>query len=197
MNLPAPSCRYGAGEELPDRCRRKPSTFNMFTAWTGSGNLLKGPNRLRHTGVELNLGTVRRKFSRRNNWFLSLLLPAIYESSCEAYKLLGSSSGFYSIDPDGSGPLGPTQVYCNMTGEMALVHMLSPLLLFLRGSRKFSEPIDLRQVLRVALSVWLHCINSLSQMVISSPKLSLSRLRGFVQSSLWFLWLQQAEVMAS
>uniref|UniRef100_A0A3Q1EIB4 Contactin associated protein family member 5a n=1 Tax=Acanthochromis polyacanthus TaxID=80966 RepID=A0A3Q1EIB4_9TELE len=40
---------------------------------------------------------------------------SIYESSCEAYKLSGSSSGFYFIDPDGSGPLGPTQVYCNMT----------------------------------------------------------------------------------
>uniref|UniRef100_A0A667ZSE7 Contactin associated protein family member 5 n=1 Tax=Myripristis murdjan TaxID=586833 RepID=A0A667ZSE7_9TELE len=41
----------------------------------------------------------------------------IYEPSCEAYKLTGSSSGYYSIDPDGSGPLGPTQVYCNMTEE--------------------------------------------------------------------------------
>ncbi|KAM3862428.1 contactin-associated protein-like 5 [Diretmus argenteus] len=40
---------------------------------------------------------------------------SIYEPSCEAYKLIGSSSGYYSIDPDGSGPLGPTQVYCNMT----------------------------------------------------------------------------------
>lgn len=54
--------------------------------------------------------------------------PAIYESSCEAYKLIGSSSGYYSIDPDGSGPLGPTQVYCNMTGEIIVVHALSPLL---------------------------------------------------------------------
>ncbi|KAM9850475.1 contactin-associated protein-like 5 [Aulostomus maculatus] len=42
---------------------------------------------------------------------------SIYESSCEAYKLIGSSSGFYSIDPDGSGPLRATQVYCNMTEE--------------------------------------------------------------------------------
>ncbi|XP_058476501.1 contactin-associated protein-like 5 isoform X1 [Solea solea] len=42
---------------------------------------------------------------------------SIYEASCEAYKLIGSSSGFYSIDPDGSGPLGPAQVYCNMTEE--------------------------------------------------------------------------------
>lgn len=56
--------------------------------------------------------------------------PAIYESSCEAYKLIGSSSGYYSIDPDGSGPLGPTQVYCNMTGEIIVLHVLSPLLFF-------------------------------------------------------------------
>uniref|UniRef100_A0A8C7DWQ6 Contactin associated protein family member 5 n=1 Tax=Oncorhynchus kisutch TaxID=8019 RepID=A0A8C7DWQ6_ONCKI len=40
---------------------------------------------------------------------------SIYEASCEAYRLTGSSSGYFSIDPDGSGPLGPTQVYCNMT----------------------------------------------------------------------------------
>ncbi|KAG7279578.1 hypothetical protein CRUP_034166 [Coryphaenoides rupestris] len=42
---------------------------------------------------------------------------ALYEPSCEAYKLTGSSSGYYSIDPDGSGPLGPTRVYCNMTAR--------------------------------------------------------------------------------
>uniref|UniRef100_A0A667ZY28 Contactin associated protein family member 5 n=1 Tax=Myripristis murdjan TaxID=586833 RepID=A0A667ZY28_9TELE len=47
----------------------------------------------------------------------SFYFGAIYEPSCEAYKLTGSSSGYYSIDPDGSGPLGPTQVYCNMTEE--------------------------------------------------------------------------------
>ncbi|XP_067373283.1 contactin-associated protein-like 5 [Channa argus] len=42
---------------------------------------------------------------------------SLYEMSCEAYLLTGSSSGFYSVDPDGSGPLGPTLVYCNMTEE--------------------------------------------------------------------------------
>ncbi|KAJ8350552.1 hypothetical protein SKAU_G00256820, partial [Synaphobranchus kaupii] len=42
---------------------------------------------------------------------------SIYEPSCEAHRQTGSSSGFFSIDPDGSGPLGPTLVYCNMTGE--------------------------------------------------------------------------------
>lgn len=37
--------------------------------------------------------------------------------SCEAHRLAGSSSGFFSIDPDGSGPLTHTVVYCNMSGE--------------------------------------------------------------------------------
>uniref|UniRef100_A0A8C7M2C0 Contactin associated protein-like 5a n=1 Tax=Oncorhynchus mykiss TaxID=8022 RepID=A0A8C7M2C0_ONCMY len=42
---------------------------------------------------------------------------SIYEASCEAYRLTGSSSGYFSIDPDGSGPLGATQVFCNMTED--------------------------------------------------------------------------------
>ncbi|XP_031793518.1 contactin-associated protein-like 4 isoform X2 [Sarcophilus harrisii] len=40
---------------------------------------------------------------------------SIYEQSCEAYKHKGNTSGFYYIDSDGSGPLGPFLVYCNMT----------------------------------------------------------------------------------
>ncbi|XP_008504224.2 contactin-associated protein-like 4 [Calypte anna] len=39
----------------------------------------------------------------------------IYEQSCEAYKHRGNTSGFYNIDSDGSGPLEPFLVYCNMT----------------------------------------------------------------------------------
>ncbi|XP_010181146.1 PREDICTED: contactin-associated protein-like 4, partial [Mesitornis unicolor] len=39
----------------------------------------------------------------------------IYEQSCEAYKHRGNTSGFYNIDSDGSGPLRPFLVYCNMT----------------------------------------------------------------------------------
>ncbi|KAK7881299.1 hypothetical protein WMY93_029708 [Mugilogobius chulae] len=42
---------------------------------------------------------------------------SIYEPSCEAYKHLGSSSDTYWIDPDGSGPLSPFKVNCNMTEE--------------------------------------------------------------------------------
>ncbi|KAI5934151.1 Contactin-associated protein-like 3 [Manis javanica] len=40
---------------------------------------------------------------------------SLYEQSCEAHKHRGSSSGLYYIDLDGSGPLGPALVYCNMT----------------------------------------------------------------------------------
>ncbi|KAF7470123.1 hypothetical protein GHT09_018511 [Marmota monax] len=40
---------------------------------------------------------------------------SIYEQSCEAYKHKGNTSGFYYIDSDGSGPLGPSLLYCNMT----------------------------------------------------------------------------------
>ncbi|XP_043920920.1 contactin-associated protein-like 2 [Protopterus annectens] len=42
---------------------------------------------------------------------------SVYEESCEAYKHLGKLSDFYWIDPDGSGPLGPLRVYCNMTED--------------------------------------------------------------------------------
>nr|XP_045361124.1 contactin-associated protein-like 4 isoform X4 [Camelus bactrianus] len=40
---------------------------------------------------------------------------SIYEQSCEAYKHKGNTSGFYYVDADGSGPLEPFLLYCNMT----------------------------------------------------------------------------------
>lgn len=43
---------------------------------------------------------------------------AIYEQSCEAHRHRGSPSGLYYIDVDGSGPLAPFLVYCNMTGML-------------------------------------------------------------------------------
>ncbi|XP_034040971.1 contactin-associated protein-like 4 [Thalassophryne amazonica] len=39
----------------------------------------------------------------------------IYEQSCEAYKHKGSTSGYYYVDEDGSGPIRPHLIYCNMT----------------------------------------------------------------------------------
>ncbi|XP_060896272.1 contactin-associated protein-like 4 [Labrus mixtus] len=42
---------------------------------------------------------------------------SIYEQSCEAYKHKGNSSGYYFIDVDGSGPIRPQLIYCNMTED--------------------------------------------------------------------------------
>ncbi|XP_071773431.2 contactin-associated protein-like 4 [Centroberyx gerrardi] len=42
---------------------------------------------------------------------------SIYEQSCEAYKHKGNASGHYYIDVDGSGPIKPQLIYCNMTEE--------------------------------------------------------------------------------
>ncbi|KAK5854293.1 hypothetical protein PBY51_015377 [Eleginops maclovinus] len=44
---------------------------------------------------------------------------SIYEQSCEAYKHRGNTSRFYYIDVDGSGPIRPQLIYCNMTEDQA------------------------------------------------------------------------------
>uniref|UniRef100_A0A3B4B5P3 Uncharacterized protein n=1 Tax=Periophthalmus magnuspinnatus TaxID=409849 RepID=A0A3B4B5P3_9GOBI len=43
---------------------------------------------------------------------------SVHEQSCEAYKHKGNTSGFYYIDVDGSGPIKPQLIYCNMTGSI-------------------------------------------------------------------------------
>uniref|UniRef100_H0VVI0 Contactin-associated protein-like 3 n=1 Tax=Cavia porcellus TaxID=10141 RepID=H0VVI0_CAVPO len=48
---------------------------------------------------------------------------SVYEQSCEAHKYSGSPSGPYYIDADGSGPLGPCLVYCNMTGTLTSIRL--------------------------------------------------------------------------
>uniref|UniRef100_A0A3Q1CRW0 Contactin associated protein like 3 n=1 Tax=Amphiprion ocellaris TaxID=80972 RepID=A0A3Q1CRW0_AMPOC len=40
-----------------------------------------------------------------------------YEQSCEVYKHKGNTSGHYYIDVDGSGPVKPQLIYCNMTED--------------------------------------------------------------------------------
>ncbi|KAM9844451.1 contactin-associated protein-like 4 [Aulostomus maculatus] len=42
---------------------------------------------------------------------------SVYQQSCEAYKHNGNTSGQFYIDVDGSGPIKPQLVYCNMTEE--------------------------------------------------------------------------------
>ncbi|XP_038134759.1 contactin-associated protein-like 2 [Cyprinodon tularosa] len=40
---------------------------------------------------------------------------SLYQQSCEEYRHQGKSSGLYWIDPDGSGPMAPLRVHCDMT----------------------------------------------------------------------------------
>uniref|UniRef100_A0A667WN70 Contactin associated protein like 3 n=1 Tax=Myripristis murdjan TaxID=586833 RepID=A0A667WN70_9TELE len=47
---------------------------------------------------------------------------SIYEQSCEAYRHKGNTSGYYYIDVDGSGPIRPQMIYCNMTGSTLNQH---------------------------------------------------------------------------
>ncbi|KAB5543336.1 hypothetical protein PHYPO_G00077880 [Pangasianodon hypophthalmus] len=42
---------------------------------------------------------------------------SVYEVSCEAYKHRGNTSGLYHIDVDGSGPIKPQLIYCNMSDK--------------------------------------------------------------------------------
>ncbi|XP_077381293.1 contactin-associated protein-like 4 isoform X1 [Festucalex cinctus] len=42
---------------------------------------------------------------------------SVYEQSCEAYKHNGNTSGYFYIDVDGSGPIKPQLVYCNITED--------------------------------------------------------------------------------
>uniref|UniRef100_A0A6I8NI01 Contactin associated protein like 3 n=1 Tax=Ornithorhynchus anatinus TaxID=9258 RepID=A0A6I8NI01_ORNAN len=52
---------------------------------------------------------------------------ALFEPSCEAYKHEGRGSGFYHIDADGSGPLDPLLVFCDMSDSAwTLVHPKGP-----------------------------------------------------------------------
>ncbi|XP_019897612.1 contactin-associated protein-like 5 isoform X3 [Esox lucius] len=43
---------------------------------------------------------------------------SIYEASCEAHRQMESKSGYFYIDPDGSGPQKAMLVYCNMTEDV-------------------------------------------------------------------------------
>lgn len=64
--------------------------------------------------------------------FIVLSVTAIYEQSCEAYKHKGNASGHYYIDVDGSGPIKPQLVYCNMTGGTKIIAFCSSLIYFLK-----------------------------------------------------------------
>ncbi|XP_053309785.1 contactin-associated protein 1 [Spea bombifrons] len=49
---------------------------------------------------------------------------SLYRENCDAYRVSGKYSGNYTVDPDGSGPLKPFTVYCDISAERAwtIVH---------------------------------------------------------------------------
>ncbi|CAL8306200.1 unnamed protein product [Lota lota] len=46
---------------------------------------------------------------------------SIYGQSCEVYRHQGNRSGHYHVDIDGSGPIKPQLIYCNMTEQTWMV----------------------------------------------------------------------------
>uniref|UniRef100_A0AAR2K251 Contactin associated protein like 2b n=1 Tax=Pygocentrus nattereri TaxID=42514 RepID=A0AAR2K251_PYGNA len=52
---------------------------------------------------------------------------SVYEQSCEEYKHLGRTSDSYWIDPDGSGPLEPFKVSCNMMEDKVWTTLVNDL----------------------------------------------------------------------
>uniref|UniRef100_A0A8C8R524 Contactin associated protein 1 n=1 Tax=Pelusios castaneus TaxID=367368 RepID=A0A8C8R524_9SAUR len=44
---------------------------------------------------------------------------SLYKESCDAYRVSGKTSGNFTIDPDGSGPLKPFTVYCDIREDRA------------------------------------------------------------------------------
>ncbi|XP_053555352.1 contactin-associated protein 1 [Bombina bombina] len=44
---------------------------------------------------------------------------SLFKENCDAYRVSGKYSGNYTLDPDGSGPLKPFNVYCDISEERA------------------------------------------------------------------------------
>ncbi|XP_031414922.1 contactin-associated protein-like 4 isoform X2 [Clupea harengus] len=94
---------------------------------------------------------------------------SIYEQSCEAYKHKGNTSEFYHIDVDGSGPINPQRIYCNMTDKtwMVIQHNNTELTKLKSSSginqhlAYFNYPADAEQ-LRAIITKAEHCEQELS-----------------------------------
>ncbi|XP_068079984.1 contactin-associated protein-like 4 isoform X2 [Danio rerio] len=94
---------------------------------------------------------------------------SIYEASCEAYKHKGNTSGFYYIDVDGSGPIKPQLIYCNMSDKawMVIQHNNTELTKLKTSSginqhlAHFNYSADAEQI-RAVISQSEHCEQELS-----------------------------------
>ncbi|KAL6103779.1 cntnap4 [Pungitius sinensis] len=75
------------------------------------------PSRCEHGGRCSQSWTVFRCNCSASGYSGATCHSSVYEPSCEAYKHNGNTSGHFYIDVDGSGPIRPLLVYCNMTEE--------------------------------------------------------------------------------
>uniref|UniRef100_A0A3B4U295 Contactin-associated protein-like 4 n=1 Tax=Seriola dumerili TaxID=41447 RepID=A0A3B4U295_SERDU len=75
------------------------------------------PSRCEHGGLCSQSWTVFHCNCSDSGYSGATCHSSVYEQSCEAYKHNGNSSGHFYIDVDGSGPIKPQLVYCNMTEE--------------------------------------------------------------------------------
>ncbi|XP_008432146.1 contactin-associated protein-like 4 isoform X1 [Poecilia reticulata] len=73
------------------------------------------PSRCEHGGLCSQTWTVFHCNCSDSGYSGATCHSSVYEQSCEAYKHSGNTSGYFYIDVDGSGPIKPQLVYCNMT----------------------------------------------------------------------------------
>uniref|UniRef100_UPI0037E7EB3C contactin-associated protein-like 4 n=1 Tax=Semicossyphus pulcher TaxID=241346 RepID=UPI0037E7EB3C len=75
------------------------------------------PSRCEHGGLCSQSWTVFHCNCSDSGYSGATCHSSVYEQSCEAYKHNGNTSGHFYIDVDGSGPIKPQLVYCNVTEE--------------------------------------------------------------------------------
>ncbi|MCJ8745204.1 hypothetical protein PDJAM_G00127740 [Pangasius djambal] len=85
------------------------------------------PNPCEHGGRCSQTGDVFKCFCDGTGYTGATCHTSVYEQSCEEYKHLGRRSDSYWIDPDGSGPLEPFKVICNMTGDKVWMMLMNDL----------------------------------------------------------------------
>uniref|UniRef100_A0A3P8TLC3 Contactin associated protein like 3 n=1 Tax=Amphiprion percula TaxID=161767 RepID=A0A3P8TLC3_AMPPE len=125
------------------------------------------PSRCEHGGRCSQSWTVFHCNCSDSGYIGATCHSSVYEQSCEAYKHNGNTSGHFYIDVDGSGPIKPQLVYCNMTGNKQ-----TPSLLFLPSLLSVSCDYHLHNLhfdyssreeqLSVAISQSEHCEQELS-----------------------------------
>ncbi|KAM4556058.1 contactin-associated protein-like 4 [Fundulus diaphanus] len=128
------------------------------------------PSRCEHGGLCSQTWTVFHCNCSGSGYSGATCHSAVYEQSCEAYKHNGNTSGYFYIDVDGSGPIKPQLVYCNMTESntwMIVQHNNTELTRVRpapgvdRHSAHFSYPSEEEQLLG-SISQSEHCEQELS-----------------------------------